>query len=590
MYRLRVGFVIPTAPVNVGKMYKRTNSAMRESIPVLITMLFGAVFIRGKTIMSTGVNTNDSWTPDQSLWLCILQYLVANCFLVIVIMPCSGNKSHPSWNKFNSCTGGNVGAQGPAGPAGPVGSRGPEGPEGPRGEPGEFKDGQDIKAGSLVVNGGAMSIRPGGLDVTGPLFAYGPLYANNGLATGTGVPVEVTTGLDVYGGPLNANGGLATGTGVPVEVTTGLTVTGTLNALTGLDVTGPLLANGLLTADDGMNVGGPLNANGGLATGTGVPVEVTTGLTVTGTLNALTGLDVTGPLLANGLLTADDGMNVGGPLNANGGLAASMGPVEVTTGMNVGGPLNANGLLTADDGMNVGGPLNADDGLYVTGPLNANGLLTADDGLYVTGPFTANSGLSVNGGLDVYGGTLTARNGLTVTGTLNANNGLAVTGGITVDGRQLPRVSSTIGSWAKRSVVSVSVEGMEFGVRHDYSQSAFGTTYPVLYYIPENTIFPTGGFQVYGEYKEESGTPGTVSTIYGPFQSLPITASTRYISLGPKLDRDNGGRGYSKGTIHYFNAEHDKAYIYSFWASWNTGADADVGSEHVALKLELVTS
>ena len=156
MYSLRVGFVSPTAPVNVGKMYRRMNKATRENIPVCISIIFGAVFIRGKTIMSTGVNTNDSWTPDQSLWLCILQYLVAICFLVIVIMPHTGNKSWSLGNNFNSCTGGNVGAQGPKGP------------------PGVFADGQDIKAGSLVVTGG--------------------LSANNGLT--------VTGGLDVTGGSL----------------------------------------------------------------------------------------------------------------------------------------------------------------------------------------------------------------------------------------------------------------------------------------------------------------------------------------------------------------------------------------------------
>ena len=44
MYRFMVGFVSPTAPVNVGKMYRRTNSATRESIPVLITMLFDVFF------------------------------------------------------------------------------------------------------------------------------------------------------------------------------------------------------------------------------------------------------------------------------------------------------------------------------------------------------------------------------------------------------------------------------------------------------------------------------------------------------------------------------------------------------------------
>ena len=46
MYRLRVGFVIPTAPVNVGKMYKRMNRAMRDSIPVLISIIFDVFFIR----------------------------------------------------------------------------------------------------------------------------------------------------------------------------------------------------------------------------------------------------------------------------------------------------------------------------------------------------------------------------------------------------------------------------------------------------------------------------------------------------------------------------------------------------------------
>ena len=45
MYSLRVGFVNPTAPVNVGKMYRRMNKATRDSIPVLISIIFGAVFI-----------------------------------------------------------------------------------------------------------------------------------------------------------------------------------------------------------------------------------------------------------------------------------------------------------------------------------------------------------------------------------------------------------------------------------------------------------------------------------------------------------------------------------------------------------------
>ena len=262
-------------------------------------------------------------------------------------------------------------------------------------------------------------------------------------------------------------------------------------------------------------------------------------------------------------------------------------------------PTDVNGdhyLLSVGNGTAEGDRSNA---LAVTrgGVLEVSGEVKANGGMTVSGPLTAYNGLGVTGGsllvatsgLDVTGGPLYAKGGLGVTGPLTANNGLIVTGGITVDGQQLPRVSSTIGSWVERSAVSVSVEGMEFGVRFDYSQAAtLVTNNPVLYYIPNNNLFSNGGFQVYGEYKEESGAPGTQITFYGPLQLLPIAADTQYIRMGPILDKDESGRGYSKGTIHYFNADHDKAYIYSFWASWNTGADGISGSEHVALKLELV--
>ena len=591
MYRLMVGFVIPTAPVNVGKMYKRTNSAMRESIPVLITMLFGAVFIRGKTIMSTGVNTNDSWTPDQSLWLCILQYLVAICFLVIVIMPCSGNKSHPSWNKFNSCTGGNVGEQGPAGP---VGANGQQGPEGPRGEPGKFEDGQDIKAGSLVVNSDATVYGPltanNGLTVTGTAAVYGQMDANNGLRVTGGKGLDVSGDITAAG--LTVGGGLYANDGLTVTGTAA--VYGQMDANNGLRVTGTATVNGQMDANNGLTVSGPLTADG-LKAADGL-VTVTAPLTT----GALT---VTGPLSVDGLLTADGGtygeglVTVTAPLNANNGLTVTGGK-----GLDVSGDITAAGLT-------VSGQMDAYNGLTVTGALNANGLLNANNGLAVTGNATVGGGVRVGGlfvaedGVDVTGnafvsgdanlnvigdanvdGALYVKDGLGVTGPLTANEGLTVTGGITVDGKQLPRVSSTIGSWITPldSVVSVSVEGMEFGFR----QVQADLTDPVLYYIPDNTIFPTGGFQVYGEYREENNTAGGTE-FYASLQSLPITGDQQYISLGPKLDNNTVGRGYSKGTIHYFNAEHEKAYIYSFWASWNTGL-LGPGSEHVALKLELV--
>ena len=86
------------------------------------------------------------------------------------------NNPDPAWNKFSkSCDKGDTGPRGKEGLKGDDGSAGPAG---------VFKDGQHIRAGTVIVDGPLNA--NGGLNVTGGLNASGGLTVTGGLTLSNG--------------------------------------------------------------------------------------------------------------------------------------------------------------------------------------------------------------------------------------------------------------------------------------------------------------------------------------------------------------------------------------------------------------------
>jgi hypothetical protein len=105
------------------------------------------------------------------------------------------------------------------------------------------------------------------------------------------------------------------------------------------------------------------------------------------------------------------------------------GPLSVSTGITVSGTLNGNGSLSFTSNLN-NITINS-NGITISSNISITGFTTCNGSIYVSGNSTFNSQLSVNNGLLINGDVTMNSSNIFLSGNVGINGGLFVTGSIT---------------------------------------------------------------------------------------------------------------------------------------------------------------
>jgi hypothetical protein len=319
------------------------------------------------------------------------------------------------------------------------------------------------------VTFGSHTYVTGGLSVTGtgptPSLIDGGLTVADGMSVANG-GIVVTDGISSPDGVMSG-GGLTVTSGPFLVGNTGVTVSGTFNALAGLSV------------NNGLDIGGGATVSSGLVVDSG-----SFSVTAASLEAAASGMTVGVVVSASSGLTVANGFDVFGGFTVSGGLTVTAGGTDITdlvtlrTGLlvsgggTVGGGLRVTGGITVGGGATMASGLEVDNGLDVTGGMTVDTGAVIGSGLIVTGGATVSSVLTANSGItadsgSTIGGVLAVTGGATVSGVLTANSGLTVSngaaigGGMTVNnGMTIPNGASFSGGLNGVGGITVTTDGV----------------------------------------------------------------------------------------------------------------------------------